>query len=121
MTTERRPQAAARPARRVGWSGREWRLYLTALLAAVYLTAWWALAARLREHGAAPKRRETSVQSRPLDARVVWLGDLPPAMRPSLHLPPGWTVATADAPRVSGPTVVRATPRAAARIRTRSS
>jgi hypothetical protein len=120
MTTERRPAASAQPARRLGWSAREWQLYLTTVLAAAYVLVWSALAVRVREPADALPRPGAPGKTRPLDARVVWLGDLPPAMRPSLQLPAGWTVATPDASPESSP-VVPATPRRAVRIRTRSS
>lgn len=89
---------------------------LAALLAIVYLAAWWAFGGRPPRAPAAPAAAEP----------VVWYGDLPESQRPELHLPQGWYLA---GPGTRPPAIrpaplvrpARAVPARPGRLRTRSS
>lgn len=85
----------------------ELRLYVAALLAAVYTVSWRAIAP------AAEPSRPTTPQ------RFVWIDSVPPSMRPVVVLPAGWQLASEPRSSVA-PTerVVRVPSR---RVRTRSS
>ena len=123
MTTERRPPArASRP--RV--SPLELRLYVAALLAAVYTIAWRAIGAHapvpdpLATSPAPPAIELTPTPTSP--PRYVWIDSVPSTARPALVLPAGWQLAS-DPPPVAAPPA-RAVPaprRRVPRVRTRSS
>jgi hypothetical protein len=106
---------ASRAAPRLALSPLELRLYAVAVLAAVYLVAWRAIAGGDSSNAAA--------QATSGAPTTVWLDDLPPAQRPSLALPAGWRLASRGAPAVATtmPRVVRVPTPRALRVRTRSS
>ena len=118
MTTERR--GAPRPKPRIDLSSLEWRLLLTAALAATYAFAWFELGAALP---ASAVRGTVELRDR-ADATApgsaVWLMDLPPGDRPAVEIPAGWALASPVQPE-RAPLVVRVPPRSAPRLRTRSS
>jgi len=97
MTTESRP--------RRGVSPLELRLYIVALLGAVYTISWRAIG------GQAPVTE--SVAQEP---QRVWIDELPPDARPPIMLPAGWQRAD-----VVQPARVVRVPSRAPRMRTRSS
>jgi hypothetical protein len=115
MSAKTIDEPTARRGPSIRWSGREWKLFLTTVVSAVYTAAWVAFAIRSpRSEAIATRTPQAAARS----ARTVWLTELPASERPSISLPPGWVLAAPSArPR---PAVVR---RSAAdhRIRTRSS
>lgn len=104
MTTER-------PVPHLTLTTQEWRLVLTAGLAASYALAWVAFAPHL-----AVRERVATAAGPPVHNATVWLDDLPAAERPAVALPRGWTIAARDVV----PTVARV-PARPPRVRTRSS
>jgi hypothetical protein len=120
MTTDHPRSTRTRPS-----GTRDLRLCLAALLAMVYLIAWWAFGSRSQRATAtteAPAVLPTPAQSR----LAIWYGDLAPSERPAIHLPAGWQLAS-SAPS-SGPAIhntpprsVRVAPARSRRVRTRSS
>ena len=110
-----------RAAPRLALSPLELRLYAVAVLAAVYLVAWRAIAGDGSSNPVAPAAAEAQAASGA--PTTVWLDDLPPAQRPSLALPPGWRLASRGEPAVATtvPRVVRVPTTRALRVRTRSS
>ncbi|MEZ4446338.1 MAG: hypothetical protein R3B72_45085 [Polyangiaceae bacterium] len=96
------------------------RLSLIALLASVYVSAWWAFGA----HAPSPTASLPPEAPTPEPPQVpTWYPDVPPAARPAVQVPAGWRIAE----RTPAPTsqvgarpapIVRARP---GRIRTRSS
>ncbi|HSD88936.1 MAG TPA: hypothetical protein VLB44_15520 [Kofleriaceae bacterium] len=128
MTTER----TCEPPRT---SAFELRLYVVAMLAAVYVVAWRVIATPTpTPTNAAPvDGAPVPVVSTPGPApaaqpvhRTVWIDDLPAALRPQVVLPPGWHVVSrtstastpAPQPRVQ---LVRVPASRPLRVRTRSS
>ncbi|HEY0993956.1 MAG TPA: hypothetical protein VGD80_43165 [Kofleriaceae bacterium] len=111
----------SRVAPRLALSPLELRLYAVAVLAAVYLVAWRAIAGGGSSNavtGAAAAAQGAS------GARTtVWLDELPPAQRPPLALPTGWRLASRGEPAVATtlPRVASAPTPRALRVRTRSS
>ena len=88
---------------------REWRLYLVAAIAGVYV---------LVLNRVAPKP-QAPVSAPAAPARAVWLDELPSDRRPAVVVPAGWRVAARTETATAAPVPQRvATPR---RIRTRSS
>lgn len=83
------------------------KLYAVAVVALVYLLAWY-------EVSATPRPVATT------EPRPRWLGQLAEAERPAVAPPPGWRVAS-EAERVAAPRVVRAPASRSLRVRTRSS
>ncbi len=59
---------------------REWRLYIVAVVAGVYVLAWSQIV---------PKPQAAA----PPPSRAVWLDELPSAERPAITPPAGWRVA----------------------------
>lgn len=122
MTTE---PATRRPPRlpALTLSAREWRLWLTTLLASAYLFVWLALSP-----GSETSATVASAAPPPPmapETRVVWLADVAPAERPGFVVPVGWTTDTAAPSVTRAETTRRAPPavrqRHARRVRTRSS
>ena len=114
MTTDRPSRTSVRPEPRLTLTTPEWRLLLTGTLAATYVLAWVAFGSHLPDRGSGV----TVAESAPRDG-AVWLVDLPPAERPAVAIPRGWTLATRDvAPVVARVPVAR---RDQVRVRTRSS
>lgn len=114
MTTERRqPKRGSR----LGLNPLELRLYIVALLGAVYAISWRAIGGQVSatESPSATAPREPQ--------RMVWVDDLPPDVRPTISLPPGWQRASKPHPSVAvqPARVVRVPDRRAPRVRTRSS
>ena len=89
----------------------EGRLYIIAVLAAVYVATW-----RVLDRPAPAAEREPR-PARPAPAHAVWLDDLPAEQRRAVTAPPGWTIAT----RATAPQVVRVPVQRPRRVRTRSS
>lgn len=86
---------------------REWRLYLVAVVAGVYVLAWTQI-------------RPKPEADKPIPAaRTVWLDELSRDQRPVVAPPAGWRVAARG--ETIAPTVRRAPAAHPARIRTRSS
>lgn len=85
------------------------KLYAVAVIAVVYLIAWYEVSAAPR-----PARRA------PVAQRAVWIDQLPPAERPELISPAGWRIASRDE-RAAAPPLVRAPASRPVRVRTRSS
>jgi hypothetical protein len=115
MTDTRAP----RPSPRIPLTPLELRLYVAAILAAVYLVSWRAIApdAASPERSAGPGTPEESGPP-----AAVWLDELPAAQRPPLALPGGWRLASrTEAPAAPAPRVVRAPASRPRRVRTRSS
>lgn len=111
------------PARPAGASNL--RLYLIALLALVYLAAWWVFGARAaRPPALAPVAPAPEPSEQP--RLTIWYQDLPPPARPAVQLPTGWRIADGTT-RPPGavvralPIPVRVAPARVGRIRTRSS
>ena len=120
MTTERRP--ANRKAR-TGVTGVELRLYMVALLAAVYTISWRAIGGHspATKPVVAPAREASDAQ------RFVWIDSVPPGLRPPIALPAGWQLAsrpqapTATVQNAQPARVVHVPSRRVPRVRTRSS
>jgi hypothetical protein len=85
------------------------KLYAVAVIAAVYVIAWYEVSATSR-----PAERAPAAQ------RAVWLDQLASTERPSVAPPAGWQVASRDA-LVAAPPLVRAPASRPVRLRTRSS
>lgn len=119
MTTMTEKPSRAAP--RLALSALELRLYAVAVLAAVYLVAWRAIAGGGSPSSVAPVA--AVAQAVPGAPTTVWLDDLPPAQRPALALPTGWRLASRGEPAVATtmPRVVRVPTPRALRVRTRSS
>lgn len=103
--------------------GMNLRLYLLAFLAGAYVLAWAFFSARGPAH--APSVGHDLDFDEPPRA-ATWLSDLPPALRPTVQVPPGWHLVEVAAASRSGasqdapvPQRVRGTRKG--RIRTRSS
>lgn len=117
MTTERRHVNVKA---RVRVSPLELRLYVAALLAAVYTLSWRVIGG----HAPATDPAVASTPRRSEPQRFVWIDSLPPTRRPAIALPPGWQLASQrqvssaqDAP----PAIVHVPSRRVPRVRTRSS
>ena len=112
MTTERR-ESNREPRPRT--SPLELRLYVAALLAAVYTISWRAIG------GHAPVT-EAPIAIAPMTTepqRFVWIDSLPDTVRPTVVPPAGWQLASDPRSSVAPPErVVRVPSR---RVRTRSS
>jgi hypothetical protein len=87
----------------------EGRLYIIAVLAAVYVATW-----RVLDRPAPVAERE----ARPARPHAVWLDDLPAEQRRTITAPPGWAIASRGA---TAPQVVRVPVKRPRRVRTRSS
>lgn len=114
-------------------TGLEWRLYVVAALATIYVISWRVL----ERGGAAPAPTSAPLEASPQLAiepprrlpspRAIWLDDVPVSERPALSPPPGWVVTTRDAaasrpamqPVMRAPQLTRVP--AKRRVRTRSS
>jgi hypothetical protein len=112
MTTERHVSS-----RDVGpvTSALEQRLYVAALLAAVYAVSWRAIDG----HAPAQQIPISAAPSSSAPQRVLWIDDVPANLRPAIDLPAGWQIATARQSSSTHP--VRASSRQVPRVRTRSS
>ena len=114
MTTDRSSRTSVRPEPRLTLTTQSGDSLLTGRLAATYALAWVAFGSHLP----GPGLGLTVAESAPRDG-AVWLDDLPPAERPAVAIPRGWTLATRDvAPTVARVPVAR---RDQVRVRTRSS
>ena len=111
----------SRAAPRLALSPLELRLYAVAVLAAVYLVAWRAIAGDGSSNPAIPAAAAVKASSGA--PPTVWLDDLPPMQRPPLTLPTGWRLASRGEHSVATtmPRVVRVPTPRALRVRTRSS
>ena len=109
MTTERPPKRATL----LRVSPLELRLYVAALLAAVYAISWRAIGG----HVAEPAIAAAPVGEAP--QRFVWL-DRVTSTTPAISVPAGWQIASAPAASTAPP-LVRAPSHRAPRVRTRSS
>jgi hypothetical protein len=118
MTTERRGDPKPKP--RLDLSALEWRLLLTAALAATYVLAWFEFRTSLPASAVRGMVERRSQGDLTAPGSAVWLTDLPPGERPAVELPPGWTLASPVAPEPA-PVVVRVPSTHAPRMRTRSS
>lgn len=102
-------------------SAFELRLYVVAILAAVYLVAWRTIATPAKSVPIDEPPVPTATALAPAQ-RAVWLEDLPAAQRPQVAVPAGWHVVSrttsAPAPRVQ---LVRVPASRPVRVRTRSS
>lgn len=102
------------------------RRSLLALLASVYVIAWWSFAARFPRSSELPGVSPGAGAAHP-PGRVVWYGELPSSQRPLVQLPEGWRIAArpAESPRALAPEAAPVPRRVASahpgRIRTRSS
>lgn len=105
MTTDRKDA-------RITLTTSEWRLLLTAALAATYGLAWIAFAVQ-----GPPRDRSAATEEPRARESVVWLDELPPARRPAVTIPAGWTLAV----RGAVPAVSRVPGARPPRVRTRSS
>lgn len=121
-TTIERPGAS--PTRATG--APHPKLSLIALLASVYVFAWWAFGVRVPARSAEPLAIAPGPEPRAQRPVATWYQDLPPSARPPVQLPAGWhiaggaTASFAPAGRAA-PVPVRVSPARPARIRTRSS
>lgn len=106
MTTER-PESN-RP------SPLELRLYIAALLAAIYTITWRAVGGMAHAPASARPITTTIEQQ-----RVVWIDRLPPDTRPTITVPTGWQLAQHAA--TTQPARVVRVPHRVPRVRTRSS
>lgn len=115
MTTERRqPNREAR----LRVSPLELRLYMAALLAAVYTISWRAIGG----HAPATVSPIATAPTASEPPRIVWIDSLPPAMRPAVALPAGWQRGSEPQASSTQPArVVRVPSRGVPRVRTRSS
>ena len=86
---------------------REWRLYVIAAIAGVYVLAWSRIAP-------APHTQVTDP-----GPRSIWLDELPRTDRPLVSPPAGWRVV--DRREAASPAPRRVPATRATRIRTRSS
>ena len=115
MTTEQRH---APPKARVRVSPLELRLYVAALLAAVYTISWRAIGG----HAPATEPATVTAPTTSEPQRFAWIDSLPPVMRPAITLPAGWQLASEPQSSGSQPArIVRAPNRHVPRVRTRSS
>ena len=116
MTTEHRPSNRGS---RLDVSPLELRLYIVALLGAIYTITWRAIGGQVptTESPLVPPLAPREPQ------RSVWIDNLPPDVRPTITLPPGWQRASEPRPSVAvqPARVVRVPGRHAPRVRTRSS
>jgi hypothetical protein len=120
MTTEPRP-----PKREpyIRLSSLELRLYVVALLGAIYTLSWRAIGG----HAPAPASPLASAPAASAPAasapqHVVWIDSVRPVERPAVVLPAGWQLASEPRAPVAQPRpVVRAPTRRVPRMRTRSS
>lgn len=127
MTTTDRTGPRA-PGPRLPLTPLEWKLVVATVLAVAYSTTFLGVAATVDSGAAADptalRAREPAAGSTP-SATATWIGDLPPAARPEVTVPPGWTVVTAPTSGSAQPgKTARAdvpSRRSAPRIRTRSS
>jgi hypothetical protein len=101
-------------------STAEWRLYIVAALAVLYVATW-----RVLDERPQPRSRTAPTIGAP---RAVWLDDLPANQRPALTVPAGWVVASRGAGARVEPTAAVQPARARPvrvtrplRVRTRSS
>jgi hypothetical protein len=86
------------------------KLYAVAVVAVVYLIAWYEVSATPRP----------VAETAPATPRAVWIDQLPEADRPTAVPPAGWRVASRNE-QVVAPPVVRAPAARPLRARTRSS
>ena len=115
MTTER---AARIREPRIGMSSLEVRLYLTALLAAIYTISWRAIGG----HAQPPAPAIATAPAPSAPRHVVWLDSVPSLTRPAITLPAGWRLASEPQRSAAQPArVIRAPARRVPRVRTRSS
>jgi hypothetical protein len=109
----------------------EWRLYVVAVLAAIYVITWRVL----ERSGRSGSPRELVSTTTP----AVWLDDLPPEQRRNFEPPAGWVIAcrcaapvgaavvpsiapvAADSVAPPAPRLVRVPVQRPRRVRTRSS
>lgn len=121
-TTIERPRSS--PTRATG--APNLRLYLIALLASVYVLAWWAFGTRAPARSAELPLIDPVPDPRAQQQVATWYQDLRPSARPPVQLPAGWHIAeratASSAPSVRAmPVPVRVAPARPGRIRTRSS
>jgi len=86
------------------------KLYAVAVIAVVYLIAWYEVSAK-------PRSATTPAPATP---RAAWIDQLPSNDRPTVVPPAGWRVASRDE-QVAPPPIVRAPASRPLRVRTRSS
>ena len=121
MTTEPRPP---RRGARLRTSPLELRLYMAALLAAVYTISWRAIGGHASATAPPIATAPPPPPSEP--PRFIWIDSLPPDLRPAVALPPGWQRApepraAASAFSTQPARAVHVPSRGAPRVRTRSS
>lgn len=110
MTTERRESNRPSPL--------ELRLYIVALLAAVYTVTWRAVGGLAHAPASSVSERPPPTSTEP--ERYVWLDRVPLDARPVIALPAGWQLAQPSA-TTQPARVVRVPDRRVPRVRTRSS
>lgn len=121
MKTERRESNRGS---RLGLSPLELRLYMVALLAAVYTISWRAIGGQARAPVTLTPERPIAIAPRTTEQpRFVWIDSLPPDARPLIGLPAGWQLASEPRPSaITQPArVVRVPSQRVPRVRTRSS
>jgi hypothetical protein len=118
MTNERR-NASSRA--RVRVSPLELRLYVAALLAAVYTISWRAIGG----HAPATEPAIASAPPTSQPQRYVWIESMPPDLRPAITPPAGWQLASqqqvSPAQSAQPARVIHVPNRRVPRVRTRSS
>jgi len=118
MTTERRH---APPKARPRVSPLELRLYVAALLAAVYTISWRAIG------GQAPATEPVVASTPPTSEpqRFVWIDSMPRDLRPAIALPAGWQLASqrqvSSTQNAQSARIIHVPNRRVPRVRTRSS
>ena len=115
--TEFRPRNTPR----INLSAREWKLYLIGGLGVAYAASLAAIGTRAESAGSQPTPAPISAPNGSQPA-VVWLDQLPITDRPSVSVPPNWTITSSGAQTAVAPAPVpAAAPAAAPRIMTRTS
>lgn len=120
MTDRREPNRGSR----LGMSPLELRLYMAALLAAVYTISWRAIGGQAQAPATLSPERPIAIAPRTTEPqRFVWIDSLPPDARPLIGLPAGWQLASELRPSaITQPArVVRLPTQRMPRVRTRSS
>lgn len=100
---------------------REWRLYIVAAVASVYVVAWSRISPTPQAATAAPASTAGSPAATvaPPASHAVWIDQLPSGKRPAIAPPAGWRLASRT--ETAAPVPQRVPTAAPRRIRTRSS
>lgn len=96
------------------------KLYAVAVIAIVYLIAWYGVSTVSPPPSAAASPATPAVATVPAAPRAVWIDQLPAAERPNVAPPAGWRLAARNE-QTAAPVLRRAPASRPVRVRTRSS